>query len=330
MTILITLLICFGLISVLVWSKTKKQYYQFGIGKKELRDKLGKVLFNTEVKLIVSTTVIEGIIEMYIDNDVMIFTPLTYDILSPNDVVIIPLKEHIELYQTFGPIKWDQRNLLLIQNNNRISQFHSDRIFLRFRYSHELEIWYAFSQKSMKIPFPLFTPSLKIADFLCYITCLKIYYLNHQLDWFNSKIPFRFIPFFKIHSITIQTIPTSHSKVLTSFDSSIEIEMTFSSKNWNLFKCSFILLKFSLFAIPFTLRIPYLSTSFHLRMDQLGSNHCWLEILPFQFCVFIFTLGDYLILPLLSLILNLLLFILSSYFIGKVYEFQIKNEYNVC
>ena len=299
----------------------KKKKYELHIGNYQERKQLTEILFSTEMELLLSSKRIKGIGEMYIKEKVIVFKPIEYTIFMKDELLFIPFSENIQLFQTFAPIKWDNRNVLVIPLSNQLPRFSSKNIFLRFKKAYEVEIWYMFCHSSTVIQFPKDSFLQKdISQLLSFISCLLLTQLNSFINKWNS-----FIPFLKLKELQVQSIPLTQSIIHTSFDGSMELTITFSSNNLNIFSKSFISIKGSFFCIPFTLRLCWHINSFFLRLNQKESTILWIEIIPYQFCCFLLSIGKYFLLPISSCFLTFLSFLLNSFLIGKQISINVKD-----
>ena len=320
--ILSILFLILFLFILLIFRIHKSKYkFKFGIHNRNKRKLLSTPsLFSSTVEILVSSQRISGTLELFHQDQLIIFKPFENTLLNKDEMIVIPFSENIHLSQTFAPIKWDNRNLLMIILNDRISRFQSDQLLIRFQQSYELELWYEYSHFQTIISFPK-TQFLQrdISQLLSFLFSLSINQLNKNCKSFiSSKV-------LKIQSIEVQTIPLTQSEILTSFDGSFEMKMIFFSTHLNIFSKSFLIIKTRIFFIPITIRLSWHVNTFYFKMNQNESQKCWIEIIPYQICFLFVSLGDYVILPFLSLILSFCFFLICSFGIGKRFCIDIKE-----
>ncbi|ELP94617.1 hypothetical protein EIN_498070 [Entamoeba invadens IP1] len=324
MSYVMDILVCmviFGTTVYILFTTKKKENVSVGVHEKKLRDRLGEIKMSAEVQMVVSTNVIDGILELYQKENLVVFTPLSYEVLTPNEIIVIPFEEKIKLYQTFRSVRWDPRNFLVVENRGRIPHFHTNQIFFKFKHAHEVDLWYNHTRNN-HTEFPCCPPKRTIDDVLVYSTCWRLAHSELEIENFNEKMPLKFLPLFRVEHVRVCAIPKSFSTLNFSFDGCIESDTTVS----HISKSSpFVRVAVRILGIPFTLSVQAFISKFHFRVNQKNSHILWAEVLSPQLIGVFVSFGGW-ICPVLSFLASLVLFVYASFSIGKVNKHELDKN----
>ncbi|KAL7716966.1 Uncharacterized protein QTN25_005559 [Entamoeba marina] len=321
------LLILFLVFVYLIAKVLKKQFY-LSVQDKTIKQSLGKPLFDTEVDMIVSTKMVKGLLEYFENEEILIFTPnKRSDVFSNNEVMIIPFKSNISLYCTFSPIEWDPRNYLSIEIPENLTQFHSNKVYIRFKYAHEVEIWYRYCH-DIPLKFPHTLLKRSIEDLLVKFFGIVFDGWNGGLSKSNKTRFFPTLPFFKIERIKFVSHPFTKSNTIISFDGAICTEIEISHSTLKFTTNPFLTFEIVFLGLPFKIHVPLFKGSIKIRMNQKTSKKGWIEVCAPLLVGVVITFDEYIILPITSVIVSWALTIFLATVVNNNKEFEYDNHKN--